>query len=151
MRDIKFRGKRVEDGAWVYGSLSIHPDACFISNQNAKAEDSYAFTYEVDPSTVGQYTGHHYENGDEVYEGDIFRNETHLVNTNKGRAVPNSDFHNDYIVEFNSDIDINSWIATIVKTTRHNNFGVGYVTKGLYFTHSCTILGNIHDNPELLK
>ena len=65
-----YRGKNVEDGEWVTGSLTqFNSGECFISNQNPKPEDSYAFTYEVDPLTVGVLI---YDNCIlKIYKGDI--------------------------------------------------------------------------------
>ncbi len=65
MREILFRGKRVNNGEWVYGDISQHKNGkVFIKTGSA------IHSYEVDPSAVAQYTDVTDKNGVKIFEGD---------------------------------------------------------------------------------
>ena len=139
MREIKFRGKRIDTGEWVYGDL-IHRQIGGVTHSVIRTIKDIVGLYElieVIPETVGQYTGLKDMNGVEVYEGDIV-------------AFEDSDGGYEY-----QDLVINAGI-------------VAYGELGFYFTNRVAVemddfyikdgrcddvevIGNIHDNPELLE
>lgn len=118
MREIKFRGKRVDNGEWVYGGI------IFIDGGKPHIFCNYGGV-EVDPDTVGQYTGLKDKNDREIYEGDIL--------TDKYESIGTVDWWNaGFVVNF-GDVDI---------------FQIADCFDESY---QMWFIGNIHDNPELLK
>jgi len=130
MREIKFRGKRLVNDEWVYGFLIQYENGWFICNFIGDA-----YQYKVDPSTVGQYTGLKDKNGKEIYEGDICFVE---IYDNFGTISKDECFYAKVVWMNNGFhlVDVNGKIWTEWMTD---------------YNDSLEVVGNIYDNPELLK
>lgn len=83
MRKVKFRGKRMDTGAWVYGDLK-HVQKINTREEAEKSGKSSMpvmriANYDVDEETVGQFTGMYDMNGRAVYEGDLLQGDKNVV------------------------------------------------------------------------
>jgi uncharacterized phage protein (TIGR01671 family) len=127
MREIKFRGKREDNGEWVYGGFSVSCDKKY----------AWVDDLSVTPSTIGQYTGLKDKNGTEIYEGDIFTIEgiyPKLVKYLDGCAA----FGVANISDLASENFIDIW--------QRPSEGWWNERRGVV-----KIIGNIHDSPEPLE
>ena len=143
MREILFRGKRADNGEWVEGGACQSPILTLI-RMFCVHNDYYVESGEalVIPETVGQYTGLTDKNGKRIFEGDIVHL-TDIRNNNEWKAV----------VVFGNPYAQYSWgwnFLYIGKKPQINTDILLWVEMEDLQVY-CEIIGNIHDNPELLK
>lgn len=137
MRDYIFRGKRKDNGEWVYGWYA--PLVCNDKTIIPNIRDANGSDWKVIPETVGQYTGLYDKTDRMIFEGDI-------VNQNR------NGFDTLYVAIFTNE-DVGScgccypsfdgigFVFESVKGTRANNFDM----------YPLGVIGNIHDNKEMLE
>ena len=136
MREHLFRGKSVDNNEWVYGDLLrsrgkfyIHPASCPFEYLGELSR--FIKIYEVDPETVGQYTGLTDKNGKKIFEGDIVRNRYNEIGTIR-------DMHHVYCPSI----------------LLYGGYYCGYKDDGyIDWAPFCRpeVIGNKWDNPELLE
>ena len=129
MREILFRGKRLDNGEWIEGSYFRlgNKDVYILTGKLPIFACSLAYeSYQVIPETVGQYTGLTDKNGKKIFEGDIVR-----YGGTYHQVVFEKRWSNAY---FGIMMDgIETWSFSSITSA-----------------YRMKVLGNIHDNPELL-
>ena len=141
-REIKFRGKCISDGEWLFGDL-MHDNNGGSYVYPTESEGLYKKNA-VFPDTVGQYTGLKDKNGVEIYEGDILRSEGYAFR--KDDCVPCYDIHEVVWDESNCAFSAVAW-KRIVSGKEEQ------LTSFLYMltdAEDCEVVGNVYDNPELI-
>jgi uncharacterized phage protein (TIGR01671 family) len=118
MREILFRGKRIDNGEWVEGYYMKQDDKALIVNTS---KGSLGFGVQVDPETVGQYVG--FKDNDDmwIFEGDIL------------------------------EVRVPSNVRSLTYRQRFVITDIRSFQTYLIFMGRVKIIGNIHDNPELLE
>ena len=128
MRTIKFRGKRIDNGKWVYGDLEYNRAKNIARIHTYDEEGEYLMQHSVDPSSVSQFTGLLDKNGKEIYEGDV------VLQRGYSGMRPMA-------VKFEQGAFIVGWHG-----------GSSTQTRPMLIQKRCEVLGNIHNyNPELLN
>ncbi|MGF0347674.1 YopX family protein [Rhodococcus sp. IEGM1300] len=128
MRDYKFRGKSIETGEWVYGSLLSNGDNAYIVMSLYTLNDALLSIehHQVHPETVGQYTSINDTTGVKIFEQDIV--DCKIQNQKDFGEVKYSEMLGAYFLVGLNRSDTELWGAS-----------------------KKIIIGNIHDNPELVQ
>ena len=157
MREIEFRGKRIDNGEWVYGSLIVEKSSsmCLQSYGISVMEEYYMHTIitkentyqkiRIKKETLGQYTGLKDDTGKKIYEGDILKYcEVGYVEDDK---------EEEYYKREDLDWTITKiiWGGSSYPAFDLNEHDFEY--NGLHVLsdfgeYYCEVIGNIHDNKE---
>ena len=125
MREILFRGKRVDNGEWVEGFYTEYSELWTGAVIETDNDD-----FPVDPSTVGQYTGLCDKNGKKIFEGDVVICQEY---------------------ECMGDIAYHCGEAGFIFRVYDEGYPSSYELECLCdFVDEMDVVGNIHDNPELV-
>lgn len=138
MREILFRGKRIDNGEWLGGSFLNDRDGSFyicpavsdISYGDGGNRRRIGCWYKVDPSTVGQYTGLKDKNGKLIFEGDVAK-----VLQGKDKDIAYVGFEN----------------GAFMLYPKTGNIYERTLWEYWYNDWDVEVIGNITDNPELLE
>lgn len=158
MREILFRGKRIDNGEWVFSGNIIRfipengedlifipalsePCTCYHDEKDNIIAFEKGIFYKVDTKTVGQYTGLNDKNGMKIWEGDIIK-----IDNGKRSSIAVVKFGEYYPKMFYDMMDMcflprqrlnaNGFFA---ESTRHEDM---ILFKSPFFE----VIGNIHDN-----
>mgnify|MGYP004501403819 CR=1 FL=1 len=131
MREIIFRGKRVDNGEWVKGFYACVLDTHYIITGRFDSLTNGIINseaYKVDPSTASQFTGLTDRNGVKIFEGDIVK-------------------YTDWWAEWSGAVKYDSADAEFIVQLTDND--IEYFSN--LYCGNCEVIGNIYDNPELLE
>ena len=130
MREILFRGKRVDNGEWVYSSFIMHDKEHKVLLAEVELFDGEKWRA-VDPETVGQFIGLTDKNGKKIFEGDIIKD--------NGLRI--------YMIGYNEELM--KYAFLYYHKELKNLYCGGFVSKT--DGKSIEVIGNKWDNPELVE
>ena len=139
MREILFRGKRTDNGEWIYGDLIQNVD-CIKIREQEKDVKHIAKSFEIDPETIGQFTGLTDKNGKKIWEGDIVKATVSYNNAFQDRVDVKTNIY---------EVKYHEKYCYFYLARKQNN--LLFDGNWSYYLKEIEVIGNIHDNSEILK
>ena len=139
MREILFRGKRTDNGEWIYGDLMQNVD-CIKIREQEKDVKHIAKSFEIDPETIGQFTGLTDKNGKKIWEGDIVKATVSYNNAFQDRVDVKTNIY---------EVKYHEKYCYFYLARKQNN--LLFDGNWSYYLKEIEVIGNIHDNSEILK
>lgn len=135
-REIKFRGFNEKNNKWLYGYYFVNRGLHFVVDDKTQTNPLVNWKdFVVKPDTIGQYTGLKDKNGNKIFEGDIVKGVSHKSDSCINELIP---FDVIGVVGYHKEYQ------TLEVRTRQVSLHIEVAIKG-------EVIGNIHDNPELMK
>lgn len=131
MREILFRGKRKDNGEWAEGHLHVTHKGTYEIGYYSAATNIERLIYIVDPNTVGQFTGLLDKNGKRIFEGDILGS------------------HYDDLYPDDVTVEMVEWFRNGWHIRQAGDYDPYLLEEEGTLPYS-EIIGNIHDNPEMM-
>ena len=138
MREILFRGKRISSGEWVIGGImkTFHPNYDCKNEEDFLSQKPNCYCicannkdYFVEQASIGQYTGLTDKNGKKIFEGDLLDCEDRIC-----------------VVSWHEKCG--TWDCNFV---RYKGKICSNGITPVEWKYRAEVIGNIHDNPELMK
>lgn len=152
MRTIKFRGKRVDNGDWVYGFIFIGKKTWILRQKPPHEKEESGLQpfkpVEVIPESVGQYIGMEDKNKVEIYEGSIIE-----IKTKEWDSEEEKNYWKKEIVWVKvSNLGyVKAFFDLEAKKMWNNGYSYEDYSDEWENNENIKVIGNIHDNPDLTK
>lgn len=155
MREILFRGKRISNGEWVEGGImkTFHPnfeheneDAFLKQEPNCYCICTGRKDVFVEQESIGQFTGLTDKNGKKIFGGDILQYSIEEDQAVFVGAVKFGEFNPDGGARLNTNVGFYVELVDLDGQRTYMRKDIGYWVK----FRKVEVIGNIHDNPELL-